>query len=89
MKTLIRIGCVAFFLILTLSAHPALAATIHVPADQPTIQAGIDAAVDGDLVLVGPTGTYVRYGAIGIPFSVVARELLWFLNKNSSSLGPG
>ncbi len=27
-------------------------ATIHVPADQPTIQAGINAAVDGDTVLV-------------------------------------
>ncbi len=32
----------------------ALAATIHVPADQPTIQAGIDAALDGDTVLVAP-----------------------------------
>ena len=28
------------------------AATIHVPADQPTIQAGIDAVVSGDTVLV-------------------------------------
>ncbi len=33
------------------------AAVIHVPEDQPTIQAGIEAAVDGDTVLVGP-GTY-------------------------------
>ncbi len=35
-----------------LAAQPLAAATIHVPADQPTIQAGIDAAVAGDTVLV-------------------------------------
>jgi hypothetical protein len=28
--------------------------TIHVPADQPTIQAGINAASNGDIVLVSP-----------------------------------
>jgi parallel beta-helix repeat protein len=33
------------------------AATIHVPADQPTIQAGINTAQNGDTVLVAP-GTY-------------------------------
>lgn len=32
--------------------HSALAATIHIPTDQPTIQDGIDVAADGDLVLV-------------------------------------
>lgn len=34
-------------------------ATIHIPADQPTIQAGIDVADHGDIVLVA-SGTYVE-----------------------------
>ena len=33
------------------------ASTIHVPGDQPTIQAGVNAASNGDIVLVAP-GTY-------------------------------
>jgi hypothetical protein len=37
----------------------AVAATIHVPADQPTIQTGINVAVDTDTVLVAP-GTYLE-----------------------------
>jgi hypothetical protein len=46
------------------SAHPgdpafgaSFAHTIHVPADKPTIQAAVDAARPGDLVLIAP-GTY-------------------------------
>jgi hypothetical protein len=41
-------------------ACPASAATIHVPADQPTIQAGVNAAAIGDMVMVAP-GTYYEH----------------------------
>lgn len=44
-------------LIILATGGSAAAATIHVPADQPTIQAGINAASNGDTVLVAP-GTY-------------------------------
>ena len=40
-----------------LAVSAAFAATIHVPADQPTIQAGINAASNGDVVVVA-AGTY-------------------------------
>jgi len=45
-----------------------LAATINVPGDQPNIQSGIDAAVDGDTVLLAD-GIYSGAGNYNINFS--------------------
>ena len=48
-----------FVLVFFLFSTCLFSTIINVPADQPTIQAGIDAAVDADTVLVQP-GTYVE-----------------------------
>ena len=54
------VGCVALLAGFALRSG---AATIHVPADQPTIQAGIDAASYGDTVLVA-CGIYYEHDLI-------------------------
>jgi len=51
--------CLAFAILSILVCGSAMASTINVPAQQSTIQAGINAAVNGDTVLVAP-GTYTE-----------------------------
>jgi hypothetical protein len=53
----VKSALLTLFLVVALP-YTTNAATIRVPADQPTIQAAIDAATSGDTVLVGPGAYY-------------------------------
>lgn len=65
-----RIATTAFTLLFAPSLI--LAATIHVPEDHLTIQAGIDAAAEGDTVLVA-CGTYYE-SELALPSALTIRS---------------
>src|SRR5437016_1126188 len=56
-ETHLKHHSILIVLLAFMAATLSQAAIIHVPGDQPTIQAGINAAVTGDTVVVDP-GTY-------------------------------
>ena len=65
-----RLRCTIYFLfilLIVLVNVSTYAATIHVPKDELTIQSGIDAAADGDTVLVAD-GIYKDDGNVNIDF---------------------
>ena len=60
--------CIKASLLIACATGALLADTLHVPADYPTIQAAINASVDGDVVLVAD-GTYTGDGNRDIDFA--------------------
>jgi len=62
-KIIILLSCILILMPLSV-----IAATINIPGDQPNIQSGIDAAVDGDTVLIAD-GIYTEYGNYNINFN--------------------
>ena len=62
-----RLVFIVVLIILVVQCHGLYAVTVQVPEDQPTIQAGIKATVDGDIVLVA-SGTYTGTGNVNLDF---------------------
>jgi hypothetical protein len=65
-------NCAVFLFALLFATLAAQAATIHVPADQPTIQLGINAANPGDIVVVSPGIYYENINFFGKAITVTS-----------------
>jgi len=78
--------CLALLLPGLLTSSAAAQTTIRVPADQPTIQAGIGAALAGDKVLVAP-GTYAERITFSGKAITVASEM-GLSSRSSTAAAP-
>ena len=84
-RFVLALAASAFWL---LSVATVQAATINVPADQPTIQGGINAASDGDTVSVAP-GTYTEnIDFKGKAIQVVSTQGAAMTTINGNHAGP-
>ena len=67
----ILISCMVFgFMVSTMYITSAKAANINVPADYSSIQEAIDAAIDGDVVIVNPNTYYENINFLGKAITV-------------------
>ena len=71
MKTLCTVVILSYLLL-----APALGDTIRVPQDQSTIQAGIDAAANGDTVLVADNTYFENINFLGKAITVASHYIL-------------
>ena len=75
-------------MLLAICALPVSADTIHVPADFPTIQAAIDAAADGDEVVIAPD-TYTGWQNRDLDFNGPGRDNRIGAVYRDGDVGPG
>jgi Bacterial Ig-like domain (group 3) len=68
---MLKFLCLVLFSVGVITAP---ASTIHVPGDQPTIQAGINAAGNGDTVLVAPGTYYENIDFVGKAITVISSD---------------